>query len=102
VNRSLNQRIDLARVAEVPWSAERAERVSDRIVTRRRLRTFRARVLECSAVAFASAALLLGLLRVSAGLREAPEAAPAPARAAERVLYADGALGDGGYEASIQ
>ena len=102
MSRSLNQRIELARVTQVPWSAERAERVSDRIVSRRRLRTFRARVLECSAVAFTSAALLLGLVRVSAGLHETPEASPAPARAAERVLYADGALGDGGYEASIQ
>ena len=102
MSRSVAERIELARGVRVPWTPQRANRVSDRIAGQRRWRTVRARFLECSAVAFASAALLLGLVRISAGLRESPEASPAPARAAERVLYADGALGDGGYEASIQ
>jgi hypothetical protein len=108
VNGSLERRIELLRGADVPWTPSRAARVSAKIGVRRR--ALRGRFLECVAVAVASTALLLGLIRVSADAREVREAVPAvenrpapPAPpAAERVLYADGALGDGGYEASIQ
>jgi hypothetical protein len=97
MNQSLARRIELARSVNVPWDSARAERVAGRVAGRRRRRV---RYLELCAVAFASTALLAGLIRISAALRQSTDFVASPASTQTPAQAA--ALGDGGYEASLR